>query len=85
MSDSMNPTTDDFASMFEAAIEASPMQEGKVARPIGELGEISKSRDVFLPLVFCPVSVYSGSDILEGNLKCSNNMQSSSDLDCHWA
>ena len=30
MSDSMNPTTDDFASMFEAAIEASPMQEGKV-------------------------------------------------------
>lgn len=30
MSESMNPTTDDFASMFEAAIEASPMQEGKV-------------------------------------------------------
>ena len=30
MSESMNPTMDDFASMFEAAIEASPMQEGKV-------------------------------------------------------
>ena len=30
MSDSMNPTMDDFASMFEASIEASPMQEGRV-------------------------------------------------------
>jgi len=30
MSESMTPTMDDFASMFEASIEASPMQEGKV-------------------------------------------------------
>lgn len=34
MSDSMNPTMDDFASMFEASIEASPMQEGKVVSGI---------------------------------------------------
>jgi small subunit ribosomal protein S1 len=30
----MNPTMDDFASMFEASIEASPMQEGKVVSGI---------------------------------------------------
>ena len=34
MSESMNPTMDDFASMFEASIEASPMQEGKVVSGI---------------------------------------------------
>ena len=32
MSDSMNPSTDDFASMFEASIEASPMKEGQVIK-----------------------------------------------------
>ncbi len=34
MSDTMNPSTDDFASMFEASIEASPMQEGQVIQGI---------------------------------------------------
>ena len=32
MSDTMNPSTDDFASMFEASIEASPMKEGQVIK-----------------------------------------------------
>ena len=32
MSDSMNPSTDDFASMFEASIQASPMKEGQVIK-----------------------------------------------------
>lgn len=32
--DTLNPTTDDFAAMFEAAVEASPMREGKVVEGI---------------------------------------------------
>ena len=32
--DTMNPSTDDFAAMFEASVEASPMREGKVIEGI---------------------------------------------------
>ncbi len=34
MEDSFNPSTDDFAAMFEASVEASPMREGKVVEGI---------------------------------------------------
>ncbi|MEM7730578.1 MAG: S1 RNA-binding domain-containing protein, partial [Pseudomonadota bacterium] len=34
MDETFNPSTDDFAAMFEASVEASPMREGKVVEGI---------------------------------------------------